>query len=147
MRLLAIDLGFSNGWVYLVEDPQHPTSFDVHGFGTVVHDDLDEWLEQWRWPFESRENDDFHVVIERTAHGEFGPAARVLTSVTFKLTQAFPKATWTKAGQWKPITGSQPIPIKLGRHERDAYRLGLHYLFTKGLYRLVPTRHPASGTT
>jgi hypothetical protein len=131
VRILAIDPGHTTGWCKIdVEDekPKYVFSGNVDAKrGNLVHclrgllstDTVD------------------HYVIERLPYRIPPILSEVRLEILGYLTDKTPNMVGP--AEWKPITGRYPLPKldwRTTQHERDAWRMGVFWLWKEGLIRL-----------
>jgi hypothetical protein len=116
MKILAIDLGDTTGYVFLDDFEPMPMRY-----GTAPLVSLEEQLEAEGF------NPNL-VVIERPAYTT-SPQQHLYSSVLTRLISRFrEKATVIRATDWKQRFGRHPLPgrgLLKTQHEKDAYRIAV----------------------
>jgi hypothetical protein len=129
MIILALDPGYTTGWCKIeVEDkkPKYIFSGNIdykdgllaHAVTQLLKDELET-----------------RVVIERLPYG----IPPILRAVEFEIKRLAGNYDLVAPSEWKPITRRYPLPKldwRTSRHERDAWRMGVFWLWREGLVRI-----------
>ena len=135
MRILAIDPGHTTGWCKIeVEDekPKYVFSGNIDhekSFSHAIHSLLND-LSLTK------------TIVERPPYNLPPIMGRVVGDVILAICER--PMTYVSPAEWKPITGRYPLPKldwRTTRHERDAWRMGVFWLWKEGLIRLDTVPH------
>lgn len=129
MRILAIDPGHTTGWCKIeVEDekPKYIFSGNIEYKDGLLTHALTHLL---------KDDTETRTVIERLPH----TLPPILRAVEFEIKRRVGNYDLVAPAEWKPITGKCPLPKldwRTTQHERDAWRMGVFWLWREGLIRI-----------
>jgi hypothetical protein len=116
MRVLSIDPGITTGWA-LIDGPS------VTATGTCTTDQMSTTVEVWL------KLDPHVVVIEFVLSVTSSKLNQELTKIADVLRRLFPRASYVRPGQWKPVMEHVALDVKgISKHERDAIKMGFWWL-------------------
>jgi hypothetical protein len=130
--IFSVDPGVTTGWAFIA-----PWDFEV---GTIPQDHVGEHLS-----FLLKKFHPDIVVIEKMP--TFMPWMPIALKIAARCEEAIkeyvnpfktddPPGGYYKIGpgEWKPVTNKEELPIRMKtQHEKDAYRMGLFYLYKIGV--------------
>lgn len=130
MRILAIDPGHTTGWCKIEVEDEKPKYIFSGNFDRFNIDHAMRWLLPTPIPFD-------WIIIERLPHS----LPPIMSSIDSKIKEIIGSQGWDTVApaEWKPITGRYPLPKldwRTTQHERDAWRMGVFWLWKEGLIRL-----------
>jgi hypothetical protein len=129
MRILAIDPGHTTGWCQI--DPIGNRPFYVFS-GNFNRANIEHAVRHLLNP------PIFALVIERLPNS-LPPVMSGIKNDLEKALQSVLSFNVVAPAEWKPITGRYPLPRlnwRMSQHERDAWRMGVFWLWKEGLIKI-----------
>jgi hypothetical protein len=130
VRILAIDPGHTTGWCKIEVEDENPKyvfsgNFDRANINHAMRHLLTT-------PINS-------IVLERPPYRLPPIMSTVIGDLILSIGDRVKIDRWISPAEWKPITGRYPLPKldwRTTQHERDAWRMGVFWLWKEGLIKI-----------